>query len=225
MTRALLVVGILVAMLVVPLWLRQGDNAPPAARKPGAPHSKPATPATGPPAGASTVVAESVTAAPRPIGHGLTFAVAASVAIVPPDAVHLSCHGEPSQLDQPHQNSCNPYKGDTSCRVVLPVLCFKPGGAGVPTGVQPDFYKGWTGGTLSATQPVMGAVLDSEAAASARCEKELGPGWRMAEFHDGQGGWGLQGLRGTGIGAASGSHTRYWVHINDQKGNCWDSGA
>lgn len=212
MTRALLVVGILVAMLVVPIWLRKGEDTPAAkAQKTELAQNTPTSAPSPAPAAA----------APRPIGHGLTFAVAATEPNAPPDVAHLSCHGEPRQLDQPRQNSCNPYKGDTSCRVVLPVLCFKPGGAGLPAGVQPGFYKGWTGGTLSATQPVMGAILDSEAAASARCEKELGAGWRMAEFHDGQGGWGLQGQRGAGLTGT----TRYWVHINDQKGNCWDSGA
>jgi hypothetical protein len=224
MTRALLVVGILVAMLVVPIWLRKGDDTPAAkAQKAEVVQNKVAASVSNlaPEPAPAAAEAPAAPVAPRPIGHGLTFAVAAPEPNAPPDAVHLSCHGEPRQLDQPHQNSCNPYKGDTSCRVVLPVLCFKPGGADVPAGVQPDFYKGWTGGTLSATQPLMGAILESEATASARCEKELGSGWRMAEFHDGQGGWGLQGLRGAGLG----NTTRYWVRINDQKGNCWDSGA
>ena len=43
----------------------------------------------------------------------------------------------------------------------------------------------------------------------------------MAEFHDGGGGWGLQGQRGMGLGQPG--LTRYWVAINDQRGNCWDS--
>ena len=94
----------------------------------------------------------------------------------------------------------------------------------MPAGLDAGAYPGWTGGTLGATQPVMGAVLESAALASARCEKELGTGWRMAAFHDGPGGqgsWGLQGLRGAGLTGP----TRYWVHIGDQKGNCWDSGG
>jgi hypothetical protein len=135
--------------------------------------------------------------------------------------VHLSCHAEPAQFDQPHEKSCNPYRGDTSCRTVLPVLCVGGPTAARPPGVEDDFYRGWTGATLAATQPVKGVTLDSVAAASARCEKEFGPGWRMAEFHDGRGGWGIQGLVGSGLAA----HTRYWVHINDQRGNCWDSGG
>jgi len=153
------------------------------------------------------------------MGHGLTFAVAKES--TPTGVAHLSCHGEPAELDQPHEKSCNPYKGDTSCRTVLPVLCISEASASEPPGVKSHFYQGWTGATLAATQPVMGAVLDSLGTASARCSKELGPGWRMAEFHDGKGGWGLQGKAGSGLGAQA----RCWVHINDQRGNCWDSGS
>lgn len=151
-------------------------------------------------------------------GFGLSFALVPSDGAALSDVAHLSCHGDPGELDQPNEGSCNPYKGDTSCRVTLPVLCFKPGTAKAPVGAEADFYKGWTRGTLAATQPVMGALLDSAAGGSARCSKALGVGWRMAEFHDGGGGWGLQGLRGVGFGA----WTRYWVHINDQPGNCWN---
>jgi hypothetical protein len=80
----------------------------------------------------------------------------------------------------------------------------------------------WAGGALGATQPVMGAVIESEAAGSARCEQELGAGWRMAGLHaGGSGAWALQGQRGPGLTG----HTRYWVHAADQKGNCWDSGG
>lgn len=159
-------------------------------------------------------------AAPSGQRHGLTFAQPREE-VMPADVVHLSCHGEPRTLDQPHQDSCNPYKGDMSCRTVLPVLCVRESGAPVPQGVESGFYKGWVQGTLGATEPVMGAILTSRAMASARCEAELGPGWRMAEFHDGGGGWGLQGQRGMGLGQPG--LTRYWVAINDQRGNCWDS--
>lgn len=155
----------------------------------------------------------------RPIGFGLSFALVVPAAGSDLDVALLSCHGEPSEVGRPYKGACNPYEGDTSCRVTLPVLCIRPGGTSVPSGVEADFYKGWTGGTLAATQPVMGALLSSAETASARCVAELGEGWRMAEFHDGGGGWGLQGQRGAGFGA----WTRYWVQINDQPGNCWNS--
>lgn len=101
---------------------------------------------------------------------------------------------------------------------MLPVLCFQGKGFPQPAEIQAAQYQGWSGGVIAATEPVMGAILTSEAAASARCEKELGPGWRMAEFHD-AGGWGMQGQRGIGLAL----NTRFRVHINDQPDNCWDS--
>jgi len=154
----------------------------------------------------------------RPIGRGLSFALA-DPSTVPARVAHLSCHGEPAPIDHPHRGSCNPYEGDTSCRTVLPIACYRASGAAAPPNLEQDFYKGWTNGELGATQPIMGAILKSEADASARCEAELGAGWRMAEFHDGNGGWGLQGERQRGLRGG----TRYWVRINDQRGNCWNS--
>ena len=207
-TWALLLTAILVAVLAVSAWLKKDrDEALRQAQR--LQDAEAAAPAADTPAKA---------AAPRPIGFGLTFALIPGTA--PGVAVaHLGCHGQPADLQRPHQGSCNPYAGDTSCRVVLPVLCFQPGSAPVPPGVESGFYQGWTSGSLGATQPVMGALLESLSTASARCEGELGPGWRMAEFHDGQGGWGIQGLHGSGLSG----QTRFWVHINDQPGNCWNS--
>jgi hypothetical protein len=102
---------------------------------------------------------------------------------------------------------------------VLPVLCAKSTGQEPPTNAPPVLYQAWMRGSLGATQPVMGAILESEASASALCEKELGPGWRMAEFVDGPQGWGLQGQRGLGLGG----NNRYWVHAKGQSANCWNS--
>lgn len=178
----------------------------------------PATPAdvqTAPPA---PTMATPSADSPRQIGRGLSFALADGAAL-PPRVAHLACHGDPAPTDHPHRGSCNPYEGDTSCRTVLPVACYRSTGAVAPPNLEQDFYKGWTHGQLGATKPIMGAILKSEPDASARCEAELGTGWRMAEFHDGGGGWGLQGERQGGLQAG----TRYWVHINDQKGNCWNS--
>ena len=84
---------------------------------------------------------------------------------------------------------------------MLPVACFQPGS-----------------GSVGATQPTMGALLKSADAGTQRCAAELGAGWRMAELHDGPGS-AITGARGAGLAGS----TRYWVHINDQPGNCWDS--
>jgi hypothetical protein len=251
MARALLLVLILLAMLIIPVWIKRGNddkmNASTKAeqaqqtgqaKSTGTPSENVVTTGGAPVAsmaesGAAAANGQnastestSVPAVPRPIGHGLTFALAptesggggGSTAAELANLTHLSCHGEPRQVDQPHRDSCNPYKGDTSCRVVLPVLCFQGKGLPQPAGIDAGQYKGWSGGVLGATQPVMGAILTSNAAGTARCEKELGAGWRMAEFHD-AGGWGMQGQRGLGLAP----NTRFWVHINDQPGNCWDS--
>ncbi len=153
-----------------------------------------------------------------PIGYGLTFAVVNAPNLAT-DAVSLSCQGEPAQVDRPLKDACNPYQGDTSCRTVLPVLCSKAGELDLPVGADPALYPSWTRGSLGATQPVMGAVLESAAAASAMCEKELGPSWRMAEFLDAPGAWGMQGQRGLGLTG----NNRYWVHAKGKSANCWNS--
>lgn len=210
--RAVLLMLLLLGLLLIPVWLKNKRDAQRALAQ-VAEQS-----AANPPAQATAPLAIDLPSTQRPIGFGLTFAMAPADKALP-EVANLGCHGEPSQLDRPHSNSCNPYQGDTSCRIVLPVLCIKKSNLPLPAGVQNGFYQGWTGGELAATKPVMGAILESEQAASARCQAELGADWRMAEFHDGGGGWGLQGQRGAGLEG----FTRYWVRINDQQGNCWDS--
>ncbi len=148
---------------------------------------------------ASARPADGAPPAARGIGHGLTFARVDGDA--GSSTAQLNCNGEPRELARPHLGGCNPISGDTSCRTVLPVACFQPGS-----------------GSVGATQPTMGALLKSADAGTQRCAAELGTGWRMAELHDGPGS-AITGSRGAGL---SGS-TRYWMHVNDQHGNCWDS--
>ncbi len=218
--RTLFLVGILLAMLLIPLWLKKcSDDKSAQARKAEAVRAASLAVKTAAPP--TSVAQAGAPAGPRPIGFGLSFAFVPPDDKVPADVANLSCHGEPRPLDQPYKDSCNPYRGDTSCRIVLPVLCLKPGDASRPAGAKDDLFQSWTGGTLAATQPVMGAILESQAMASARCEAEFGAGWRMAGLHDGKGGWSLQGLRGQGFSVG----TRYWVHVSDQRANCWDSAS
>lgn len=141
--------------------------------------------------------------------YGLTFAVPRGSSGSRLGA-RLSCHGEPAALDNPHKGSCNPYQGDTVCSAPLPVACYRPS-RGAEGSLLPLAKA-----QLAMTAPVVGSTLASALAGSARCEAEFGPGWRMAEFHDG-GGWSLDALRGIGLNP----NTRAWVHINDQAGNCW----
>lgn len=111
----------------------------------------------------------------------------------------------------------------------------------------PDkFYRGWAGGHIATTAPVAGTALGSAAEADALCATTFGAGWRMAEFHDGRyvlgmgrdrhygsvqhwhspspwsnadsepGGWAFWAYGNVR------DDTRFWVHINDQPGNCWN---
>jgi hypothetical protein len=122
------------------------------------------------------------------------------------DQLHASCHGEPRGLGQPHRDSCNPYRGDTSCRTLLPLLCARPPEGGTPY-------------ALATSQSVAGFMLTSLDDANARCAQDLGSGWRLASFHD-NGGW---ELRGQGLpGTIADRRNRVWVFIGDQPGNCWD---
>lgn len=183
--------------------------------------SKPAVKASATTPGGSSPQAGKASAVATPaggIGYGLTFAVVTE-AKLPPEVAYLSCQGEPRQVDRPHKEACNPLQGDTSCRTVLPVLCVSASGAPLPAGVASGLGPNWTKGSLGATQPVMGAILDSEAAASALCVQELGPGWRMAEFTDGPSGGDLVGQRGLGLRG----NNRYWVLSKGQPANCWNS--
>ena len=48
------------------------------------------------------------------------------------------------------------------------------------------------------------------------CVAFFGTGWRAAEFHDG---WGWK----FGAYGHVRSDIRFWVYINDQNANCWNS--
>jgi hypothetical protein len=148
--------------------------------------------------------------------------------------LYSACAGEPKDMTAALDGQCNTRSGDMSCRTALPVLCVLKDGstaqsAGLLTdpqipaveGGHPGYSTsaGWAGGALGATAPVTGFVLGSLAQAHARCEKELGTGWAMAEVNDGQGARGVVGKRGPGL---TNTNTRHWVYVNDQKANCWD---
>lgn len=111
--------------------------------------------------------------------------------------------------------ACDAYAGDTLCSNYLPVLCFKPDGAPNP-GITTDFYNGWTGGHIGLTLPVQGSVLTSLAVANQLCQHYFGPGYRMAEFHDGGGGWNWHAF------ANVSPNLRFWTYINDSPANCWN---
>ncbi|XXF80007.1 S8 family serine peptidase [Myxococcaceae bacterium GXIMD 01537] len=111
----------------------------------------------------------------------------------------------------------NAYLGDTSIDTFLPVLCLKQDGRAAPTGITFGFSSGWTGGEAKLTPPIAGSVLTSVDLANTLCAEQFGAGYQMAEFHAGGGGWGwwAQGTLGT--------TSRFWVAINDQPANPWNS--
>ena len=215
MARWVLLMVILMAILVVPIWLKRSKDNDEKART-----SKEATIANGTPAELAAAATPS-SAGPRPIGNGLTYALLSTLEGAPPDITFASCAGEPKPTGKSEKGACNPYQGDTSCSTVLPMLCLKPEGLAIPTGTDGNQVESWSGGTLGATAPVMGAVLESQHLADARCEKELGAGYRMADWHAGPGGYSVRGKSGQNVGIAGVS--RYWVAIKDQPANCWDS--
>ncbi|MGO1073761.1 hypothetical protein [Lysobacter sp. CA199] len=111
-------------------------------------------------------------------------------------------------------NECDPYVGDTVCSTRLPVLCVKEDGSPVPTGVTPDFYNSWGRGNIALTRAVRGDSMTSLADANAVCRAELGPGYKIA-------GHGYFSWYGYAYGNID-STTRFWAHIADQPGNCWN---
>ena len=118
------------------------------------------------------------------------------------------CHNDRS-------GSCDAYAGDTNCSTRLPVLCLKKDGAPVPSGVDVNFYHGWAAGNIALTHAVRGDSMRSLAEANAVCRSQLGPGYEVAEHHDGGGGWGWQAYGNID------DTTRFWVHVKNQPSACW----
>ncbi|MES2584212.1 MAG: hypothetical protein V4627_15930 [Pseudomonadota bacterium] len=218
MQRSVVLVGVLVGILVIPLMFKKCSGPkpqqPPAVKV--APSGAPLTPPPPPPGD-------------KPIGYGLTFGLQALEEKDSKDVANMVCDAGDSTLDRAYKGACNPNVGDTSCRIVMPVLCIRKGALPRPSGLS---GYGWTRSELGATQAVMGATLQSELQASVMCERELGSGWRMASFGDGGNHpddehydhvargdvWALQGKLGPGIGG----YGRYWVHSAGRPANCWD---
>src|SRR5687767_8378343 len=80
---------------------------------------------------------------------------------LPSDTVDVNCHGAPKVDPRyAHNGSCNPYHGDTSCSVRLPLLCFKSDGSAPPEGaIRQDLSGGWAAGQVAVTRPIAGTAL------------------------------------------------------------------
>ena len=122
-------------------------------------------------------------------------------------------------------NRCDPIHGDTLCSQPLPLLCiYKPPPpfkqTPPPSLVVPSQYYSWVPGVVATTTPVAAVTFQHSADATTYCVAQFGPGWQVAEFHDGWG-WNFQSYGGT-VSAPTVPSSRFWVHINDQpSGNCW----
>ncbi len=225
--RTIAVVVILLIILIVPLWwLRDSAKSKAAERASEISASQVAFTAT-----ATAVVTTSTvsisTEINDPNAFGMSWGLMANDKLSASTA-WMSCHGSPKEgVSQPHEGSCNPYKGDASCRLALPVLCINKDNSASDAAVLAEMDKGaipdgWASGRIASTAPVAGFVIGSLAGANARCEKELGVGWRMASFHDGSGaraGWGFTAQRGAQLDP----RYRHWVYVSDQPGNCWNN--
>lgn len=125
-------------------------------------------------------------------------------------ALRVSCAG------------CDAYDGDTSCSIALPVLCIYVSGAPDPDPGLASFYNGWSEGFVTLSDPVTGSDLTSLADGDAVCSDQFGSGWRMAEFHDGDPDGNSAGWNFRAYGSVA-DLVRFWVYINDQNANCWNS--
>ncbi|MBS1961340.1 MAG: hypothetical protein JST04_03915 [Bdellovibrionales bacterium] len=124
--------------------------------------------------------------------------------------VHVSCHGK---------HECNAYQGDTACTSVQPMLCIRKDSSIASPALPPELqtrYSTWASAEVRLLPNVVGTSLTSREAADAKCAAGFGAGWRMAEHHDGWG-WGFV-ARGSLAG-----DDHFWVAIDDQPANCWNS--
>ncbi|MDM8565481.1 hypothetical protein QUF74_07495, partial [Candidatus Halobeggiatoa sp. HSG11] len=136
-------------------------------------------------------------------------------------------HDDILGIDYVSCDGCEAYSGETSCASKLPILCLKKDNLPDPGVHVPDkspgvmnsnYYYGWTGGHVELTCPIRGDALKGVADANDICEFQFGSGYKMAEHHDGNGGWGWYAYGNIG------DSSRFWVSIDDQSSNCWGYG-
>ncbi len=116
----------------------------------------------------------------------------------------------------------NPYRGDAGCEQRHSMLCMKQDFRGAPGA---EYLEGWSGAVVEATEPIPGTRLHSQDAADSICKNTFGHEYRMAEFHDGNAGVDVGEFSGWDFWAYGGLEPghRFWVRINDQPANPWDS--
>lgn len=158
----------------------------------------------------------------------------------------LHHHNCSNGLDKVGCSGCNPYVGDTICYNRRPILCIYKAKMPRPSyqidcssyAMSSEFYCGWTGGFLKLTKPIRGCHLESKGHADKICKAFFGDCWEMASHHDGYYIKGMNEVNNTycawdwskalsggwGYFAQSNLNTksRFWTHIKDQPGNCWN---
>ncbi|MGB1253127.1 MAG: fasciclin domain-containing protein [Candidatus Promineifilaceae bacterium] len=117
--------------------------------------------------------------------------------------------------------SSNPFVGDRSCGQRLPILCIRTDGYGPPANSHGRNYSdGWSSGWVKASNPVSGNQISEVGQASQICQQTFGVAWRQAVFHQsiiGQSGWEFWAYGSMPLGL------RYWVGVNDQPANPWNT--
>ncbi len=141
----------------------------------------------------------------------------------------------------------NPYRGDTDINKKLPILAIRVRDLPRPNydvdgrghAMTKEYYRGWTGGEIALTPPILGSDLTSREVADELCRKYCGKGFRMADFHDGKYVKGMdydhffgQKWPGAARRQTGGwyfwafgdipDNSRFWVAIGDQNSNCWN---
>lgn len=200
MSRIVVLVGVLLVMLLVPLYLAKERENKARERARVADAAERATDAR-----ALRASAASAPAGNDPDRFGLSFGWAPQDGTQAPRA---SCQGLPKDMANPHRGDCNPYQGDMSCRTVLPLLCARDAGDREPL-------------AFTTAAAVAGFMLTGRADGDARCAGELGPSWRMATFQDVPLGPDVGGPRPEVV--AADTRQRAWVAMTGgQRANCWD---
>jgi len=188
----LIVFGLVgIALVAVPLWWLQRERKAQVARTDAAERAVSPQPAPSAPP-----------AARNPDRFGLTFGWSA---VDGDNRLFASCHGAPRTEGNGGDGGCQARAGDTSCRTSLPLLCLRPAAA--------------ASAALATTAELPGFSLASRAEADARCAADFGPGWRLADYHDGRGGL-VHGVPIDGNDPAT--HRRVWVASSAALANCWD---
>lgn len=194
-SRIVWIAIVLLAFLLVPIWFlkdreraRQGTDA--AERKVDAR------------AAALAASARAASAAAPADRLGLTFGWSNTT---PPHVLRASCQGLPAPADNAFQGGCNLYAGDTSCRILLPVLCLRDSDRAPPA--------------LATVGSLAGFLLTGEAHGTSMCATELGAGWRMARYEDTQRA-DITAERAVGVNADT--TRRAWIASRAQPVNCWD---